>query len=344
MKVFVSGCFDILHAGHVRFFEDARALGDSLTVCVPSDDAIRQEKGRIPALREQDRITLVGSMRCVDRVVLGRDPAPLNFVSVFDGDVLAATEDDRHAGEKRAFCATVGAQYVSLPKTPASGTSTTEARRRVATPASVPLRIDLAGGWLDVPRLARPGGYIVNVSITPEVSLHEWPYQKRAGLGGSAAYSLLSGRDPLASEAALGVGWQDPAVIAETGLCVWESGLTPKLVLKRDPSMLAGHMGLHWTGEPHDTPGLVDAPRDYCLISAAGHAAMLAAEANSYRKMCNAVNMSYAAQINEGMPELPTFGEVAKKYCGGGWGGYAVYLFASRDVPDHMMRVEPCIR
>ena len=83
--------------------------------------------------------------------------------------------------------------------------------------STVPLRVDFAGGWLDVPRYARKGSYVVNCAITPMVSLCEWPYEKRSGLGGSGAWAMLEGRDPVASELALGVGWQDPAVIAETG-------------------------------------------------------------------------------------------------------------------------------
>lgn len=339
MRVFVSGCFDILHAGHVRFFEDARALGSHLTVCVPSDDAIREEKRRIPALREQDRLSLIGSMRCVDRVVVGRDPIPLNFASVFDADILAVTEDDKHASDKRAFCASVGASYRVLPKTAASGTSTTEIRRRIATPAEVPLRVDFAGGWLDVPKLAVCGGRVVNAAIVPGVSLHHWPYQRRAGLGGSAAYSLLTGRDPFASEAELGVGWQDPAIIRETGLCVWESGPRPSLVLKRAPEILDDRMFLHWTGAPHDTPDLVDHKRPYDQIVEAGRVASVAVERNDFPMLCESVQMSYAAQLEEGMSPLPEFGEVAKKYCGGGHGGYALYL--SYSTPPGMTAVQP---
>ena len=53
-----------------------------------------------------------------------------------------------------------------------------------------------------------------------------------AGLGGSAAHALINGRDPVQSELDLGVGWQDPAVIRETGLCVWRSGPKPVLDFK----------------------------------------------------------------------------------------------------------------
>jgi hypothetical protein len=59
------------------------------------------------------------------------------------------------------------------------------------------------------------------------------PYQAPgAGLGGSAAHAFLNGKDPVQSELDLGVGWQDPAVIRETGLCVWRSGPKPVLDFK----------------------------------------------------------------------------------------------------------------
>ena len=83
------------------------------------------------------------------------------------------------------------------------------------------------------------------------MSLFDWPFHKCAGLGGSAAWSLLNGHDPVSKELDLGVGWQDPAVIQETGLCVWESGPSPVLHVKRSGSILTGKMAIAWTGS-HD--------------------------------------------------------------------------------------------
>jgi len=64
-----------------------------------------------------------------------------------------------------------------------------------------------------------------------------------AGLGGSAAHALLNGKDPVQSELDLGVGWQDPAVIRETGLCVWRSGSKPVLDFK--VGLMAGLVPQH---------------------------------------------------------------------------------------------------
>lgn len=59
------------------------------------------------------------------------------------------------------------------------------------TQTRVPLRIDLAGGWLDVPRFARPGAFVVNLAIQPLIGLEDNPYQRGSGLGGSAAHAIL---------------------------------------------------------------------------------------------------------------------------------------------------------
>jgi len=206
----------------------------------------------------------------------------------------------------------------------------------------VPLRVDFAGGWLDVPKYAREGAFIVNCAITPMVSLEDWPYNKGAGLGGSAAYALLKGKDCVKSELDLGVGWQDPAVVIETGLCVWRSGKEPVLEFKANADFLKGKMALHWTGERHNTPKNVDLKRDFDLIEEAGYVGYDAVRLRDYTTLLYATQLSYEAQLKEGMKELPDFGELAKKYCGGGWGGYALYLFDKR--PENLIHIEPYAR
>jgi hypothetical protein len=177
------------------------------------------------------------------------------------------------------------------------------------------------------------------------VSLTDWPYEQKAGLGGSGAWALLNGRDGVEAELDLGVGWQDPAVIRETGLCVWKSGPQPKLDLKRDGSFLKGKMALLWTDQQHDTPGVVDIERDYDLIFEAGLVAREAVMKESLEHLAQAVAMSYQVQLGEGMGPLPKVeGALAMKYCGGGHGGYAVYLFASsedRDGTSNLRPIEP---
>lgn len=290
----------------------------------------------------------------VDEVVIGRGhELGLDFKEDFlrlRPAFLAVTEDDKYADAKRALCAQVGARYVVLPKTPPrfKPVSTSSIVRHIRAPQVAPLRVDFAGGWLDVPRLARPGAHIVNCAISPLVSLHEWPYEKFSGLGGSGAWALLNGEDGVSSELDLGVGWQDPAVIRETGLCVWRSGPRPRLLLKTSGDMLVGRMGILWTGFGHKTPDNVGLKRDYDSIERAGNLAAAAVHLNDIEMLSEAVRLTYQAQIQEGMSALPKVsGALASKYCGGGWGGYGLVVFpdaASRDaqvVAGAVRPVEP---
>ncbi len=212
------------------------------------------------------------------------------------------------------------------------------------TPKEIPLRVDFAGGWLDVPKLAMRGGFIVNCAIEPLVSLESWAYKTGSGLGGSAAHAILTGKNAIKSELDLGVGWQDPAVIKETGLCVWESGPKPKLHLKRNPEMLRGKMALLWTGQDHITYKNVDLKRDYELILNAGAIAKNAVLGDSYRELCEAANLSYRAQLGEGMQGLPSHAEAAKKYCGGGWGGYALFMFKDEEKRNEFLKRENTLK
>ena len=73
--VLANGCFDILHVGHLRYLQGARALGDVLVVAINSDKSMRSIKdpGR-PILAEDERVALVSALRCVDYVVLFDEP------------------------------------------------------------------------------------------------------------------------------------------------------------------------------------------------------------------------------------------------------------------------------
>lgn len=73
--VLANGCFDILHVGHIRYLQGARALGDILVVAINSDKSVRMIKdpGR-PIMDENERVTLVSALRSVDYVVLFDEP------------------------------------------------------------------------------------------------------------------------------------------------------------------------------------------------------------------------------------------------------------------------------
>ena len=205
-----------------------------------------------------------------------------------------------------------------------------------------PLRVDFAGGWLDVPKFSCPQGRIVNVAVTPQVMIDDLDKGRYSGLGGSAARSILQGVDSISSEIEAGAGWQDPAIMLETGLCVWQSGERPTLLLKVNPDqLLRGRMAIVWTGARQDgTVEIANHKRDFAKIAAAGMAAEVAVRKHSFDKLCAAVSRSYAIQCSEGMKPLPEAG-VAMKYCGAGHGGNAVYLFADADSRQQFLSVTP---
>ncbi|KKQ56608.1 MAG: Cytidyltransferase-related domain protein [Parcubacteria group bacterium GW2011_GWA2_38_13] len=353
-KVFVSGCYDIVHGGHIEFFTQAKKYGDYLIVSVANDKVLEIHKDRKSSLPVEHKVRLLKAISIIDEVVVGDGLEPgLDFKEHFlriKPNYLVATEDDKFGEKKKKLCAEVGAQYVVIPKTLSyEKISTTEIINFIKAPKQIPLRVDFAGGWLDVPKFSRNGGYIVNCAISPLVSLSHWEYEIKSGLGGSAAYSVLMGKNAVETELNIGVGWQDPAIISETGLCVWRSGELPVLEMKINPSFLLGKMTLYWTGTTHSTPDNTNRARDYDLIYKAGIIAADAIFYKQFEKLWEAVKLSYRAQLQEGMSALPDFGEIAKKYCGGGWGGYALYIFDNvieRDkflIQKNTKKIEPYI-
>jgi D-beta-D-heptose 7-phosphate kinase/D-beta-D-heptose 1-phosphate adenosyltransferase len=92
--VFTNGCFDLLHAGHISSFIQARDFGDVLIVAVNSDASVKRIKGpRRPIISERNRIRMVGSLSCVDYVVLMTDDNPRGLISQLKPDVVVKGKD-----------------------------------------------------------------------------------------------------------------------------------------------------------------------------------------------------------------------------------------------------------
>jgi cytidyltransferase-like protein len=349
-KVFVSGCYDILHAGHLQFFKEAKALGDYLIVSFASDAVLFKHKRRKPSIPQDHKFEILKSIDIVDQVVIGdnAEERGLDFIEhikAIKPDMLVVTEDDKYKHKKIKLCELLGIKYVSLNKTEPkfSPVSTSSIIEGIKAPLEVPLRVDFAGGWLDVPKFKIENSFIVNCSISPLVSLNNWIYKIKSGLGGSGAWAILNGKNGIESELSLGCGWQDPAVIEETGLCVWRSGDLPLLEFKRTGDFLNGKMALYDTQISHDTPQNLDNKRDFNLIKQAGDIAHEAVIKQDINLLASAVNLSYKAQLGEGMGELSDVSNcIAKKYCGGGWGGYALYLFDNKEDRENFSKL--CIR
>src|SRR5579859_3237665 len=92
--VFTNGCFDLLHPGHIRSLESARALGDLLVVGVNSDVSVRANKtaGR-PIIPAEERAELLAALQCVDYVVIFDEPTPRELIARVLPDVLVKGGD-----------------------------------------------------------------------------------------------------------------------------------------------------------------------------------------------------------------------------------------------------------
>ena len=135
--VFTNGCFDILHVGHVRYLQQARALGDALVVAVNGDASVRALKGPTrPINSELDRAEVLAGLACVDFVVLFHTERVTAIVTEIrphiyakGGDYTISTLDP---GERGAL-EEASTRIEILPLVP--GKSTTATLAKAATPA-----------------------------------------------------------------------------------------------------------------------------------------------------------------------------------------------------------------
>jgi len=92
--VFTNGCFDLLHIGHIRYLEEARALGDVLVVGVNSDSSVRKLKGpKRPILSEKERTEILSGLGCVDYITIFDEINPLKLITSLQPNVLVKGGD-----------------------------------------------------------------------------------------------------------------------------------------------------------------------------------------------------------------------------------------------------------
>ena len=175
-KVFVSGCYDMLHSGHVAFFKEAAQYGD-LYVGIGSDATIFQLKARKTICSEAERLYMVKSIRYVKEAYINSGSGMMDFIETVDmvkPDIFVVNEDGG-SDTKRQFCAERGIEYVVLQREPEAGLearSTTSLRTKVKP--QLPYRLDLAGTWIDQPYVSKYGaGWAITISLEPTVEFME---------------------------------------------------------------------------------------------------------------------------------------------------------------------------
>lgn len=176
MKVFVSGCYDLLHSGHVEFFREASRFGD-LYVGIGSDSTIRDLKGHKTLFSEQERLFMVKAIRYVTGAFINRGSGMMDFIPTVDElkpDIFVVNEDGA-TPEKERFCKERGIEYKVLKRLPAEGLqarSSTGLKAALGVSAGghtgLPTRLDLAGTWIDQPYVSRYApGWAITISLEP---------------------------------------------------------------------------------------------------------------------------------------------------------------------------------
>lgn len=136
--VFTNGCFDLLHAGHTQYLEQARALGDVLIVGLNSDSSVRGLKGgQRPIVSQEDRALVLAALESVDFVVLFYQSTPLELIDAVRPDVLVKGGDwkpEEIVGSDIVLAD--GGKVLSLPFR--KGLSTTDIINKIASLAAKP--------------------------------------------------------------------------------------------------------------------------------------------------------------------------------------------------------------
>jgi rfaE bifunctional protein nucleotidyltransferase chain/domain len=129
--VFTNGCFDLIHAGHIRYLNEARSLGDALVVGLNADSSVRRLKGEgRPVTPESERAEILLALAAVDAVVLFAEETPLRLIVALSPDVLVKGGDwDVEAIVGRDHVRSRGGEVRSIPLL--EGRSTTALLERI---------------------------------------------------------------------------------------------------------------------------------------------------------------------------------------------------------------------
>lgn len=181
-KVLVSGCFDLLHGGHIAFFKTAATFGD-LYVSVGKDENLFQLKGKMPYFSQEERLYIVSSIKYVIRAFLASGTGMLDFepdIKRIKPDIFIVNKDG-HSSDKEKLCRKERIEYIILDRIPEEGLP---ARTSSGTKRELrfPYRLCLAGGWIDQPWVSKiyPGSVVVS-QIWPTLD-----FDNRSGLATSS--------------------------------------------------------------------------------------------------------------------------------------------------------------
>ena len=186
-KVFVSGCYDLLHSGHVEFFKQASQFGD-LYVGIGSDATYLEYKHRKPMFPQEERLFMVSNIKFVKEAYINEGSGVIDFIPTLDivqPDIFVVNAEGG-SDSKRQLCEERGIQYIELERTPAEGLqarsssslkaalSTQQENSESKKHKGIPTRLDLAGTWIDQPYVSvyQPG-WAITISLEPTFEVRD---------------------------------------------------------------------------------------------------------------------------------------------------------------------------
>ncbi|MDR1675428.1 MAG: adenylyltransferase/cytidyltransferase family protein [Tannerella sp.] len=181
-KVFVSGCYDMLHSGHVAFFEEAASHGE-LYVGIGSDKTVSELKARKPVNTDAERLYMVKALRAVKDAWINRGSGVIDFleeIRALRPDIFFVNSDG-HSPVKERLCRELGIEYLVSKRIP-HGALPVRSTTALREECRIPYRLDLAGGWLDQPFVSKhhPGA-VLTIGIEPD-----YEFNDRSGMSTSS--------------------------------------------------------------------------------------------------------------------------------------------------------------
>ena len=366
-KVFVSGCYDLLHSGHVEFFRQAAEYGD-LYVGIGSDATILGYKHHKAVYSEQERLFMVKSIRYVKDAYINAGSGILDFLPTLDivqPDILVVNSDGGSEA-KRRLCEERGMAYVVLQRDPHEGLTARSSTDLKKTSCRIPTRLDLAGTWIDQPYVSQYApGWAITISLEPTFEIRErcglststrnrirqiWPYQLPNMDPEMLAKLMFCFENDPEREGGHISGAQDAIGICVPGLCRhwYDNHFWPEKIETCNDEPILSWLEAHLVMIPMEPrrPGCsvvegkdITAPKVRALATAAERcwqailATDLSAFAAAYLDSFNAQTALFPGMIQGSVPSfidkyVQTPGVLAWKMPGAGAGGYLACVVA----------------
>lgn len=190
-KVFVSGCYDLLHSGHVEFFQQASQFGD-LYVGIGSDATYLEYKHRKPMFPQEERLFMVRNIKAVKDAYINQGSGVIDYIPTLDivqPDIFVVNAEGGSEA-KRLLCEERGIQYIELERTPHEGLqarSSSSLKAALGAPhedniysdatsqnSAIPTRLDIAGTWIDQPYVSmHHPGWALTISLEPNFEIRD---------------------------------------------------------------------------------------------------------------------------------------------------------------------------